>query len=84
MDELEDDEDDIADQGASIVIGRTLFLLGEMRLYVGMPAYNPMDGKDRILGQGISAVARRRGSKHRSGERWNRGDYGRKDMDTKA
>ena len=40
-----------------------------------------MDSKDRVLGQGISAVARRRGSKHRNGRRWDAGDYGSKDID---
>lgn len=46
-----------------------------------MPASNPIDSKDRVLGQGVSAVARRRGAIHRKGERWNEGDYGTKERD---
>lgn len=76
----DDDEETLHDEGATIVIGRTLFLLGEMRLYVGMPAANPMS-KDKVLGQGVSALARRRGAIHRQEKRWDNGDYGTKEKD---
>lgn len=76
-----DDEEDEDYEGATIVLGRTQFFLGEMRLYVGMPASNPMDNKDRVLGQGVSASVRRRGSTHRKGERYKAGDYGSKEGD---
>lgn len=38
----DDEESNLHDEGGTILIGRTLYLLGEMRLYVGMPAMNPM------------------------------------------
>ena len=40
-----------------------------------------MDSKNRVLGQGVSAVARRRPAKHRRADRWNEGDYGNKEGD---
>lgn len=38
-----------------------------------MPASSALDSKDRIMGGGISAVARRRGSVHRLSESWDVG-----------
>ena len=69
-------------KGATIVIGRTQFFLGQMREYVGMPASNPIDAKDRVLGQGVSGAARRKPVVHRTGDRWNSGDYGSKPSDS--
>jgi len=46
-----------------------------------MPASSAIDKKDRIMGGGISAVARRKGSVHRLSESWDAGDYGKKDAD---
>ena len=69
-------------EGATIVIGRTQFFLGSMREYVGMPASNPMDAKDRVLGQGLSGAARRKPAVHRTGDRWISGDYGSKESDS--
>lgn len=43
-----------------------------------MPASSAIDSKDRIMGGGVSAVARRKGSVHRMAESWNSGDYGKK------
>ena len=40
-----------------------------------------MDMKHRILGDKVNAAARRRGSVHRSGGRWEVGDYGSKEKD---
>ena len=71
---LNDDED--LDDGATIIVGRTQFFMGEMRKYVGMPAYSPMDGKDRILGDGVSALDRRKAAINRKAERWTTIDYG--------
>ncbi len=77
---LEEDED--IDDGATIIIGRTQFFMGEMRQYTGMPASSTMDGKDRHLGDSeVSGSARRRGAVHRQGDRWQEGDYGRKEKD---
>ncbi len=77
---LEEDED--IDEGATIIIGRTQFFMGEMRQYTGMPASSTMDGKDRVLGDSdVSGAARRRGAVHRQGDRWQEGDYGRKEKD---
>jgi hypothetical protein len=76
---LTDDEE--WDEGATIVIGRTQFFVGEARQYVGMPAMSATDGKGRVLGEGVSAVARRKGAVHRKGDRWNDGDFGRKEKD---
>jgi len=73
---LADDED--WDEGATIVVGRTQFYMGESRQYVGMPASSTMDGKDRILGEEVSANMRRRGSTHRKANRWDDGDFGMK------
>lgn len=74
-------EDDEWDEGATIVIGRTQYFMGEMRQYVGMPASSTIDGKDRALGDQVSAVARRKGAVHRQGDRWKEGDFGQKDKD---
>ena len=43
-----------------------------------MPASSAIDSKDRIMGGGVSAVLRRKGSVHRMAESWNPGDYGKK------
>jgi len=76
------EEDDDVDDGATIIIGRTIFLMGEMRQYTGMPASSTMDGKDRVMGdRDVSGSARRRGAVHRQGDRWQEGDYGRKEKD---
>lgn len=77
---LEEDED--IDDGATIIIGRIQFFMGEMRQYTGMPASSTIDGKDRALGDNnVSGSARRRGAVHRQGDRWQEGDYGRKEKD---
>lgn len=76
---LGEDDDDV-DDGATIIIGRTQFFMGEMRHYTGMPASSTMDGKDRSLGK-VSGSARRRGAVHRQGDRWREGDYGQKEKD---
>jgi hypothetical protein len=78
---LLDEDDDDVDQGATIVIGRTQFMLGEMRQFVGMPASSTMDGKDRTLNDDVSGSARRRGAVHRQGNRWLEGDFGQKEKD---
>lgn len=78
---LLDEDDDEIDQGATIVIGRTQFMLGEMRQFVGMPASSTMDGKDRTLNDDVSGSARRRGAVHRQGNRWLEGDFGQKEKD---
>jgi len=49
--------------------------------FIRMPASNPIDNKDRVLGQGVSASVRRRGSTHRKGVRYKSGDYGSKESD---
>ena len=46
-----------------------------------MPASSAFDAKDRIMGGGVSAVARRKGSVSRLSESWDAGDYGKKDQD---
>jgi len=81
---LDDDDESTEDEGATVVIGRAQFFMGSMRDFVGMPASSALDSKDRIMGSGISAVARRRGSKHRLAESWDVGDYGEKDSDRRA
>jgi hypothetical protein len=60
------DSEDEWDEGTVIVIGRTHFFSGEMRMYAGMPASSTVDAKDRILGEGVNASARRRGSVQRA------------------
>lgn len=75
---LQDEEDD---DGATVVIGRIQFFMGELRQYIGMPASSATDGKDRISGDAVSGSARRRGVVHRQGNRWNDGDFGQKDKD---
>jgi len=74
---LSDDED--WDEGATIVIGRTQFYMGEMRQYIGMPASSTIDGKSIILGNESSASARRRGAVHRKARYWGDGDFGQKE-----
>jgi len=76
---LGEDDDDV-DDGATIIIDRTQFFMGEMRHYTGMPASSTMDGKDRSLGK-VSGSARRRGAVHRQGDRWREGDFGQKEKD---
>ena len=44
-----------------------------------MPASSTMDGKDRILGDDVSAIIRRKGAIHRKEDRWKDGDFGMKD-----
>ena len=81
---LNEDEDEY-DEGATVVIGRTQFFMGEMRQYTGMPASSTIDGKDKKLGnEAVSGSARRRGAVHRQGDRWNDGDFGRKEKDMLA
>mmetsp|Transcript_18704 Transcript_18704/g.38831 ORF Transcript_18704/g.38831 Transcript_18704/m.38831 type:complete len:89 (-) Transcript_18704:42-308(-) len=48
-----------------------------------MPASSTIDAKDRIMGGGISAVARRKGSVSRNSDSWEAGDYGKKESDFK-
>ncbi len=48
-----------------------------------MPASSTIDAKDRIMGGGISAVARRKGSVSRNADSWEPGDYGKKESDFK-
>eukprot|EP00978_Attheya_sp_CCMP212_P002250 scaffold4645_cov50-Attheya_sp.AAC.2 len=72
---LSEEEDDW-DEGATVVIGRTHFFMGELRHYVGMPSSSTMDGKDRILGDSVSAVAKRKGAVKRQGSWWKDGDFG--------
>ena len=75
-------DDDEWDEGATVIIGRTQFFTGEARQYVGMPAMSATDAKDRVhLGDGVGATVRRKGTVHRKGERWNEGDFGRKEGD---
>jgi len=78
---LDDEDDGFDDEGATVVIGRAQFFMGAMREFVGMPASSAIDSKDRIMGGGISAVARRKGSVHRLAESWDAGDYGKKESD---
>lgn len=72
------DEDEL-DEGATVVFGRTQFFMGEARQYVGMPAMSSTDGKHRVLGEGVSAAARRKGAVHRKD--YDQGDFGRKIKD---
>lgn len=60
------DGDDEWDEGTVIVIGRTHFFTGEMRTYNGMPASSAVDAKDRVLGEGVHASARRKGTANRA------------------
>jgi len=46
---VDGEEDEMYDEGATIIIGRTHFFLGEMKQYIGMPAY-PLDTSAGILG----------------------------------
>mmetsp|Transcript_30108 Transcript_30108/g.62538 ORF Transcript_30108/g.62538 Transcript_30108/m.62538 type:complete len:723 (-) Transcript_30108:100-2268(-) len=80
---LDDDDGLLYDEGATVVVGRTQFFMGAMREYVGMPASSTIDAKDRIMGGGISAVARRKGSVSRNSDSWEAGDYGKKESDFK-
>ncbi|KAL7535456.1 hypothetical protein ACHAXR_006508 [Thalassiosira sp. AJA248-18] len=81
---LDSDDDMYDDEGATVVIGRAQFFMGAMREFIGMPASSAIDAKDRIMGGGISAVARRKGSVHRLSESWEVGDYGLKDSDRRT
>ncbi len=81
---LNDDDDDEYDEGATVIIGRTQFFMGEMKQYTGMPASSTIDGKDKKLGDHVSGAARRRGAVHRQGDRWNDGDFGSKEKDSLA
>lgn len=75
-------QDDDFDEGSVVVIGRTHFFTGEMRNYVGMPAFSVRDGKDRVLGDRVSGAARRRGVIHRSSSTLQeQGNWGRNDDD---
>jgi hypothetical protein len=75
-------QDDDFDEGTVVVIGRTHFFTGDMRQYLGMPAFSVMDGKDRVLGDSVSGAARRRGAVHRSSDKLNeQGNWGRNDED---
>jgi len=78
---LDGDDDEVEDEGATVVIGRAQFFMGAMREFIGMPASSAIDHKDRIMGGGVSAVARRKGSVHRLAESWDVGDYGKKETD---
>ncbi len=78
---LDEGDGSLDDEGATVVIGRAQFFLGAMRDFIGMPASSTIDGKDRIMGGGVSATARRRGAVHRMAESWSDGEYGRKDQD---
>ena len=78
---LDDGDGSLDDEGATAVIGRAQFFMGAMRDFIGMPASSTIDGKDRIMGGGVSATARRRGAVHRLAESWSDGEYGRKDQD---
>lgn len=81
---LGDDDDEDDDDGATIIIGRIQFFMGEMRQYTGMPASSTIDSKDRAIGDdNVSGSARRRGAVHRQGDRWQEGDFGRKERDYK-
>lgn len=75
------DSDEGWDEGSVVVIGRTHFFSGEMRVYVGMPASSVVDAKDRSLGDSISASARRRGTVHRQMNVWKDGEFGRRESD---
>ena len=46
-----------------------------------MPASSAVDAKDRILGEGVSASARRKGSPHRSMNLWRDGEFGKRESD---
>lgn len=72
-------DDDEWDEGATVVFGRAQFFMGEARQYVGMPAMSATDGKHRVLGEGVSGAARRKGAVHR--KEWEHGDFGRKMKD---
>jgi len=67
-------EDDDWNEGATIVIGRTQFFLGEMRQYVGMPAL-PLDGKLRLENQKMSGITRRMNNRRS----WKTGSFGSND-----
>jgi hypothetical protein len=75
------DSEDEWDEGTVIVIGRTHFFSGEMRMYAGMPASSTVDAKDRVLGEGVHASARRRGSAHRAASVWKDGEFGHRESD---
>jgi hypothetical protein len=59
-------EDDDFDEGSVVVIGRTHFFTGEMRNYVGMPAFSATDGKYRALSDKPGS-GRKSGAAHQKG-----------------
>ena len=74
---LDDDDSDVDDDGATVVIGRAQFFMGAMREFVGMPASSAIDSKNRIMSGGANALSRRKGAVHRAThESWDEGDYG--------
>merc|ERR1712232_688579 len=71
LDENEGDWEDLTewlnndenyDEGTVMVMGRTHFFTGELRLYVGMPATSARDFKDRNSGGGMNGAERRKRS----------------------
>ena len=48
---------------------------------VRMPASNNIDLKDRIMGNDISAIVKRKRSVHTLTEIWDIGNYGKRDTD---
>jgi len=76
---LDDDDSDVDDDGATVVIGRAQFFMGAMREFVGMPASSAIDSKNRIMSGGANALSRRKGAVHRAThESWDEGDYGKR------
>jgi hypothetical protein len=65
-------EDDDFDEGSVVVIGRTHFFTGEMRNYVGMPAFSATDGKYRALSD-------KPGSGRKAGAAYQKGSDGDED-----
>lgn len=81
MNMLDDDEDDEIDEGTVVVIGRTHFFTGEMRLYVGMPATSTSD-LQVSPGSSDWALSRRRGAVRHS--RRQDGEFGQAMADDDA
>ena len=74
---LDEDDSDVDDDGATVVIGRAQFFMGAMREFIGMPASSAIDSKNRIMSGGVNALSRRKGAVHRAThESWEEGDYG--------
>jgi len=69
-------EDDEIDEGTVFVMGRVHFFTGEMRQYVGMPAFSPVDFKDKVLGSSVSGAARRDKTMNGASERMKEGNWG--------